>query len=45
MTLTHLLLDSGGLHGRASIAKENWKPIEARKFGYDITVHPYVHSG
>ena len=20
-----------------------WKPIDARKFGYDITVHPYVH--
>ena len=45
MTLTHLLLHSGGVCGKASIAKENWKPIDARKFGYAITVHPYVLSG
>ena len=40
MTLTHQLLHSGGVCGRASIAKENWKPIDARKFGYDITAQP-----
>ena len=36
------------LHARARepspIPKGKWKPIDARKFGYDVSVRPYVRT-
>ena len=29
---------------RSPIPKGNWKPIGARKFGYDVSVRPYVRT-
>ena len=28
---------------RSPIAKENWKPMDPRKFGYEVSVRPNVH--
>ena len=39
MTLTHLLLHSGGVRGRASIVKENWKMQENL-----VMTSLYIHS-
>ena len=27
-----------------SIAEENWKPIDEKKFDYDVTVHAHVRT-
>ena len=29
---------------RSPIPKGNWNPIGARKFGYDVSVRPYVRT-
>lgn len=28
---------------RSPIAKENWKPMDPRKFGYEVSVRPNAH--
>ena len=41
-----------GVHSRASahalapgpISKRKWEPIDTRKFGYDVTVRPFVRT-